>query len=104
MPTISTARHESTLAPEQFLEIVCSDDDLVRAEFDAIVAAEWPRLPPDAPDEDDAEERSPDTTRRARTGRSGQPPRPPHLGMRGWSRERSPPSGDGYPTHDRKGR
>jgi len=33
---------------EQFIELVCSDEDLLRAEFEAIVAAEWP-APPSAP-------------------------------------------------------
>jgi len=47
MPTVSTSHHESSLAAEEeFLAIVCSDEDLVRAEFDAIIAAEWPSLPP----------------------------------------------------------
>ena len=30
---------------EQFLDLVCSDADLVRAEFDAIIAAGWPERP-----------------------------------------------------------
>jgi hypothetical protein len=27
---------------EQFCELLCADEDLLRAEFDAIIAAEWP--------------------------------------------------------------
>ena len=70
MPTVSTRHHDSSLAAEEeFLAIVCSDEDLVRAEFDAIIAAEWPSLPPDTPD-DDAVERSPGTA--GRQPRSGQ--------------------------------
>jgi hypothetical protein len=30
---------------EQFLTLICSDEDLLRAEFDAIIAAEWPGPP-----------------------------------------------------------
>ena len=33
---------------EAFLEVVCADDDLLRAEFEAIVAASWVG-PPDQP-------------------------------------------------------
>jgi hypothetical protein len=27
---------------DQFLDLVCADEELLRAEFDAIIAAEWP--------------------------------------------------------------
>ncbi|MDQ1735651.1 MAG: hypothetical protein QOH56_1902 [Pseudonocardiales bacterium] len=103
MPTIPTPHLESTLADEdEFLEILCSDEDLVRAEFDAIIAAEWPSLPPDAPDDDDTVERSPGRTRCApRGGQAGLPDRPRHPGIGGWSRERSPPPG-GSTTETRK--
>ncbi|MGI8881289.1 MAG: hypothetical protein ACR2KJ_12460, partial [Jatrophihabitans sp.] len=37
---------------EQFVDLSCSDDDLVQAEFDAIIAAEWPSRPPDRPSRD----------------------------------------------------
>ncbi len=30
---------------EQFLDLICSDDQFVQAEFDAIIAAEWPDPP-----------------------------------------------------------
>ena len=30
---------------EQFLDLVCADEDLLRAGFDAIIAAEWPTSP-----------------------------------------------------------
>ena len=30
---------------EQFLDLICADEDLLRAEFDAIIAAEWPSPP-----------------------------------------------------------
>ena len=31
---------------DEFLDLLCADEELLRAEFEAIVAAEWPR-PPD---------------------------------------------------------
>jgi len=37
----TTEAHIST-----FLDVICADEELVRAEFDAIIAAEWPDLPP----------------------------------------------------------
>jgi len=41
-----------TIAPridEQFLDLICSDDELLAAEFDAIIAAEWPTPPASRP-------------------------------------------------------
>ncbi len=35
----------STAVDEQFLELICSDEELLQAEFDAILAAEWPGPP-----------------------------------------------------------
>jgi len=34
---------------DQFLDLLLADDDLVQAEFDAIIAAEWPGPPPNLP-------------------------------------------------------
>ena len=36
-------------AEEEFLDLLLADDDLLRAEFDAIIAAEWPGQPPNPP-------------------------------------------------------
>lgn len=33
-------------ADERFIELICADEALLRAEFEAIVAAEWLELPP----------------------------------------------------------
>jgi hypothetical protein len=33
----------------RFLDLLLADDDLVQAEFDAIIAAEWPGPPPNLP-------------------------------------------------------
>jgi hypothetical protein len=48
----STARTgEATVqsVEEQFCELICSDAELLAAEFDAIIAAEWPDPPADTP-------------------------------------------------------
>jgi hypothetical protein len=93
MPSVPTLGRESTLAAEdEFLAIVCSDEDLVQAEFDAIIAAQWPGLPPDPPEDDDAVERSPGPMPIPPIrGRARLSDRPHHPGIGGWSRERSPP-------------
>jgi hypothetical protein len=33
----------------EFVDLLCRDEQFLRAEFDAIVAAEWPRIPPVRP-------------------------------------------------------
>jgi len=45
VPLDPLAEESAPLAGEQFLELLCADPDWVRAEFDAIMAAEWP-IPP----------------------------------------------------------
>jgi hypothetical protein len=94
MPTISETRGEGNARTldEEFLELVCSDEELLRAEFEAIVAAGWPRTParpplrrpagrPPTPRGGPRRERPPD---RLAT-------RPRHPGVGGWARQRSPP-------------
>ena len=44
---------------EQFVELLCADEDLWRAEFDAIIAAEWPGPPQAGPERDASAERRP---------------------------------------------
>jgi len=39
----------SATVDEQFLDLICSDDDLIDAAFEAIIAAEWPLPPADTP-------------------------------------------------------
>ena len=47
MPTTpALADTAARTVDEQFLGLMCSDEDLLRAEFDAIIAAEWPSPPP----------------------------------------------------------
>ncbi|MEV6605692.1 hypothetical protein [Kutzneria sp. NPDC051319] len=70
---------------DEFLDLLCADDELVRAEFDAIIAAEW-STPPD-----------PAEPRPAAMPPSDVPPTlPARRGRRGtvdrrWPRARSPP-------------
>jgi len=87
---------------DPFLDIVCADEDLLRAEFDAIIATEWP-TPPIAPRGHRAQvPPRPTGTRRRRPPRSGRvTQRPRHPGVGGWARQRSPPPRQ-PPTSDRK--
>ena len=76
---------------EQFLDVLLADEDLLRAEFDAIVAAEWPSPPPAEPRRRDPADRLPRRHRtRARAARLATRPR--HPGVGAWARERSPPA------------
>jgi hypothetical protein len=82
------AAHTATEA--DFLDLLLADDEFVRAEFDAIVSAGWPALPP---------------RRIARRPWSPGPAAPPRLalpvrplptlrpwpGPAGWARQRAPP-------------
>ena len=43
MPTTpATGGTTARTVDEQFLDLICNDADLLAAEFDAIIAAEWP--------------------------------------------------------------
>ncbi len=78
---------------EQFLDLICSDDDLVQAEFDAIIAAEWPSPPPGRPSRYTPGGRNHGGGQyRGTGGLDGRPLRPQHSGIRRWSRQRSPPT------------
>lgn len=79
---------------EQFLALICAEEELLRAEFEAIVAAEWPSPPA----------KTPGPAANAGRPRSWPPPggpagagrlsgRPAHPGVDGWTRQRSPPRG-----------
>jgi hypothetical protein len=76
---------------EQFFALVCSDEQLLRAQFEEIVAAEWPTLRP-GPGRAAGPERS--GRRAGRWSRSGGhlPTRPRHPGVGAWVRQRSPPA------------
>jgi len=90
MPSYSA---ECGLAPtvdEQFVRLIFSDAELLQAEFDAIIAVEWP--PPVNPP---IYERAGAPTSDAGHGTDarvvGQATKPRHPGIGGWARQRSPP-------------
>ncbi len=88
----------------RFLDLLLADDDLVQAEFDAIIAAEWPGPPPNlprrrvlgGPDPGGRRRHRATATQRARAGR-----RP---ALDGSARQRSPPPNDQEKTDQEKGR
>jgi len=96
-PTSETAR----TVDDQFLDLIYDDTELLAAEFDAIIAAEWPEPPAERPGRS-AAGRHPgsDPARRGADPVRGQVCRPRHPGIGGWARQRSPPFQ--YPTHDRQ--
>ncbi|HEY7271923.1 MAG TPA: hypothetical protein VH502_04245 [Actinoplanes sp.] len=50
MPTPpATGNTTARTVDDQFLDLICSDADLLAAEFDAIIAAEWREPPADRP-------------------------------------------------------
>ncbi|HET8600028.1 MAG TPA: hypothetical protein VFL99_06855 [Segeticoccus sp.] len=82
--------HAAEAVEEEFWALICSDEELLNAEFEAIIAAERPSPP------------APAAGRRAYQHRWGMPApgrvdalppaaRPAHPGIDGWSRQRSPP-------------
>jgi hypothetical protein len=44
---MTTTPAPSDRSDQQFLDLICYDQDLLEAEFDAIIAAEWPTPPAD---------------------------------------------------------
>jgi hypothetical protein len=96
MPT--TAETSGPAAPSveaQFLDLICDDPDLLQAEFDAIIAAEWPE-PPGHRFSRGAAGGYPDSRS---YGRVAEPVgstviRPRHHGIGGPGRQRSPPQDD----------
>jgi hypothetical protein len=87
---------------EQFFAPLCSDDDLLRAEFDTMGAAEWPIPPARTPGRGAADGRpAGDISRRTIARGAGPAARPRHPEVRGWYRQRSPP-GPAADTDDRK--
>jgi hypothetical protein len=86
------ARATEVSAQEEALGLLCADPELVQAEFEAIVAAEWPR-PPEHRAAVPAQHRRPSggpAPGRARV-RYIVPSPDLHRGVDGWGRQRSPP-------------
>ncbi|HSF99164.1 MAG TPA: hypothetical protein VLA55_10765 [Ornithinibacter sp.] len=93
-PARETRSHE-----DEFLELVCADEELLRAEFDAIIAREWPTSRPPARPEAMSRETGPHRPRQperrvVRTLRA----KPRHPGGRLQGRQRSPPAGEPEPA------
>jgi len=77
---------------EDFLELVLADEQLLRAEFNAIIAQEWLVSPPPAAPRPTGREGGPQPQRRQpprRAKASGERTRHPRA--RRWRRQRSPP-------------
>lgn len=89
---LSDGTTASTL-DEQFLDLVYSDPQLLAAEFEEIIAAEWSQPPADRPGLPSFLVPSPGRAAGRTPVRSRVPtdPRPGCLGACGWSRQRSPP-------------
>jgi len=87
---------------EQFLALICSDGALLRAEFDAIIAGEWPDPPASTPGCGFIARQPTTGARRAVVPLAGLPARLRHPGIGGWVRQRSPPPRAS--TAERKGR
>lgn len=88
----------------QFLDLICADQDLLAAEFDAIIAATWPDPPASRPGHGPTIPRPIGHADRWLPVRDRGPRfRPRWPGVIRWTRQRSPPVP--WPVHDRqKGR
>jgi hypothetical protein len=103
MPTApATGDTTARTVDEQFLDLICSDADLLAAEFDAIIAAEWPEPPPDTPGRGADGPPGRGAARRAAARVRDPVSRARHPGIGGWARQRSPPRSDIRPTTGRK--
>jgi hypothetical protein len=77
---------------EAFIDLVCADDELLHAAFDAIVAQEWPVPPSVPPAPRRAGLPAPGSgSRRRRLPPDGRRPVPPDLPVSALRRQRSPP-------------
>jgi hypothetical protein len=93
MPTTpATGDTTARTVDEQFLDLICGDADLLAAEFDTIIAAEWHTPPADRPGRSTAGGHPGDgAARRGADPVRGLVSRPRHPGIGGWARQRSPP-------------
>ena len=93
MPTAAAATDTTAQTVDaQFLDLICADAELLAAEFDAIIAAEWPEPPPDRPARGAAGGHpGSGAARRAADPVRGPVSRPRRPGTGGSARQRSPP-------------
>jgi hypothetical protein len=78
---------------EQFLSLVCEDEELLAAEFDEIVAHAWDGPHPPSPGQPAGPAAEGWDTHRPQGPRRRLPARPGHPGADAWARERGPPPG-----------
>src|SRR2546423_1443879 len=92
MPQIVAATASPTRASqEEFLALLCADEQLLRAEFDAIIAAAWPNPPPTRPRPERPGAQQPPSAASAPASRPAQPGRAHRPGVGGLGRQRAPP-------------
>jgi hypothetical protein len=82
--------HTTKAVDEQLWALMCADEELLNAEFEAIIAAEW-HSPPTHTVGRGAEQRRPDAPVHGRTHPLRPPAGPAHPDIDGWFRQRSPP-------------
>ena len=79
--------------PDEFVDVICADPDLLRTEFEAIIAASWSgTLPPQRGDVPHPSSYRPGITQPIGQRRDRPPAGPDHPGAGSRSRQRSPPS------------
>jgi len=81
---------------EQFWALVAADEELLNAQFEAIIAAEWPSPPQRAAGQGIGQQ-PPGEPGHAPTHSVRPPGCPARPGIDGWSRQRSPPATDRQP-------
>ena len=91
MTTISPDRTSADQLTEEFLELVCADEELLRAEFDEIVAQQWISPPPPGEPRAASPTGGPSPQLTGPVDAAWSRPRPCHLVIHGWRRQRSPP-------------
>lgn len=92
MPTAPVTGDASTrTVEEQFVDLLCTDQGLLDAEFDAIIAAEWPDPPTTQARREAVGPPGLPTARRPADRAYSPAPRPRPPGVGGWARQRSPP-------------
>jgi hypothetical protein len=100
---INLAAEAAVGTDEAFVDLVCADDDLVRAEFEAIIAASWPALPVDpdpVPSPMPRDPERPATAGRRELGTVGRG----RSGDAARSRQRSPPDAGSPIRRETRGR
>ena len=86
---------------EEFLALMCADEELLRAEFDAIIAEEWADSPPRAEPPVASPSTGPGPRRHGLPrGRLSSRRRTRDPADDGWGRQRSPPRFS--PAHDQE--